>query len=487
VSVLLRKLGLAATAFGALASLVLIMPGSALAGLIPSPCQDAYAFSSDTYSVHGGQSATITIDESRNFIPPASCGTTSMDYATSDGTAHAPADYTPKNGQASFPSNSYGGTTTSDTHQDQFSVATSASAHAGSTFNVALSNPQSTSGTTFAFAGSPSSATVTITDGAPFATTGGATNITSSGATLNGSVNPNRAATTYSFQYGTSTSYGSQTASQSAGSGTSDQPASAGISGLVPGTTYHFRIVATNSDGTTFGSDATFTTQSSYGPPESAPSATTGPATGVKSSGAAVTGTVNPNGQATTYHFEWGTSTAYGHTTPSTSAGAGTTSQSVSAALSGLAPSTTYHYRIVASNASGTTTGADRKFTTPKRPYAGAFAPGQQDPLTGPGAVKVLVVCPAGTFKTCTGTLQLSFGGTVIGSASFKLRSGQSVRLNTRLSAHGLALVHKHGALAVRAHVRSHDAAGTRRTRNSTITLLAPAPTPVRVLPKFTG
>src|SRR5919109_1392275 len=62
----------------------------------------------------------------------------------------------------------------------------------------------------------------------------------------------------------------------------------------------------------------------------SAPSATTGPALSLTSSSANVTGTVNPNGQSTTYSFQFGTTTAYGAQTNPQSAGSGTQNQVVS-------------------------------------------------------------------------------------------------------------------------------------------------------------
>jgi len=80
-----------------------------------------------------------------------------------------------------------------------------------------------------------------------------------------------------------------------------------------------------------------------------------------------VTGTVNPNGQATTYHFDYGKTTTYGSRTADASAGAANTAGSVSATLSGLARRTVYHYRLVASNASGTAVGAEATFTTRAR------------------------------------------------------------------------------------------------------------------------
>jgi hypothetical protein len=62
-------------------------------------------------------------------------------------------------------------------------------------------------------------------------------------------VNPNLRATTYSFQYGTTTAYGSETGARDAGAGNAPADASAGLAGLAPGTTYHYRVVATNCTG----------------------------------------------------------------------------------------------------------------------------------------------------------------------------------------------------------------------------------------------
>ncbi|UCG12397.1 MAG: fibronectin type III domain-containing protein [Deltaproteobacteria bacterium] len=94
----------------------------------------------------------------------------------------------------------------------------------------------------------------------PTITTGSASSVGSSSATLNGTVKPNGSSTSYYFEYGTTATYGSVTPTTDAGSGASDVPVSADISGLDPETTYHFRIVATNSFGTSYGSDQTFDT-----------------------------------------------------------------------------------------------------------------------------------------------------------------------------------------------------------------------------------
>jgi len=90
-----------------------------------------------------------------------------------------------------------------------------------------------------------------------------ATSITATGAALNASVNPEGSATNYTFVYGTDptlTSGTTTTAAQSAGSGTSAQPETSALSGLSVGTTYYYRVVATNSGGTSLGSITSFAT-----------------------------------------------------------------------------------------------------------------------------------------------------------------------------------------------------------------------------------
>jgi len=100
--------------------------------------------------------------------------------------------------------------------------------------------------------------TLYLDSGAPSVTTGPATKVTEHLATLQGTVNPNGLSTTYYFQWGSTTSYGNTTSSQSAGSGWDNVAVSADITGLTLHANYHFRLVATNSLGTTYGSDMSF-------------------------------------------------------------------------------------------------------------------------------------------------------------------------------------------------------------------------------------
>jgi hypothetical protein len=94
--------------------------------------------------------------------------------------------------------------------------------------------------------------------GAPIVTGTPASSRTLNGATLNGTVNPNGASTTYKFEWGETTGYGNSTSKVSAGSGTSAVPVSATLKGLEPGKTYHYRVSATNSFGTTVSEDVAF-------------------------------------------------------------------------------------------------------------------------------------------------------------------------------------------------------------------------------------
>jgi len=189
-------------------------------------------------------------------------------------------------------------------------------------------------------------------------TTSAATKVAAYSATLNGSVNPGGLTTSVYFQYGATASYGSSTPIQTQ-TGNTFRNVSANISSLMANHVYHFRVVASNTGGTRYGSDRTFTTLSATGPPV----VTTNPATLIASFSATLNGSLDPHGLTTNVYFQYGTTTSYGLTTAAQSH-TGNTYLNISANISGLLASHIYHFRIVATNSAGTRYGSDRTFTT---------------------------------------------------------------------------------------------------------------------------
>jgi hypothetical protein len=183
-------------------------------------------------------------------------------------------------------------------------------------------------------------------------------------ATLNGTVNPDGVAATYQFEWGTDTSYGNLTPGSAApaGSDSSDHQVSAALTGLQPNTTYHYRLTATNANGTTHGLDETFITPAL-------------PSIAVESSESTSTeatlkARINPNGTETFYRFDYGADSSYGTSLPIPDAdadadiGEGRSDQAVTVHIVGLQPETTYHYRVVAHSTVGATESGDLTFRT---------------------------------------------------------------------------------------------------------------------------
>ncbi len=211
-------------------------------------------------------------------------------------------------------------------------------------------------------AGSGDDATFTTAAAPPIVTTDGATNVTNSGATIIGTINPNGSEVTEAVvEFGLTTSYGtSVTITPLPGSERSPVAVSRELLGLGANQTYHFRVTATNSAGTANGADGTFTTGAT------APTTVTGGTTAVSSAGATLLGTVTPNGSATSASFEYGLTTEYGSSAPvAVNPGSGLAPVDVSATISGLIPNRTYHYRLTASNDGGLSAGQDATFNTP--------------------------------------------------------------------------------------------------------------------------
>jgi DNA-binding beta-propeller fold protein YncE len=190
--------------------------------------------------------------------------------------------------------------------------------------------------------------------------------------TLRGSVNPEGAKVgACEFEYGTTTSYGliaeCEPAAGSLGEGTEPKLVDAKVSGLPSGTTYHYRLLASDAHGTNRSADHTFTTPG--------PTISEERVSGVEASAATLQATIDPNGSATSYHFEYDTSpytSAAAHGTsvpiPNAAIGSGRSAVPVSVRVTGLEPGTVYYYRVVAEGeplgAPEAFYGLDKTFTT---------------------------------------------------------------------------------------------------------------------------
>lgn len=194
----------------------------------------------------------------------------------------------------------------------------------------------------------------------PTIVTNDATSVTSSGATLNGSVTAANESVATSFDWGLTNAYGSNiVATPTPITGNTATAMSASLSSLEPNQTYHFRAKGVYNATNGYGADKTFTTSAI------APTVVTLAATSVTATGATINGTVNANNASTTATFEYGLTTSYGtsvNATPNTVTGY--TATSVSFAITGLTPNTTYHFRVKGVNATGTSNGLDLTFTT---------------------------------------------------------------------------------------------------------------------------
>jgi uncharacterized lipoprotein YddW (UPF0748 family) len=170
-----------------------------------------------------------------------------------------------------------------------------------------------------------------------------ATGITTTGATITWTTDQ---AATSQVQYGLTTSYGNLSPLDSTPLTSHSVP----LSGLTPGTTYHYRVISGNANGTTTSGDYMFTT---VGPPV----ISNVQATGITNNAATITWTTD---QASSSQMEYGLTASYGSLSPLNS----TPVTSHSVALSGLTPNTLYHYRVISANGNGSRTSSDYTFTT---------------------------------------------------------------------------------------------------------------------------
>jgi MYXO-CTERM domain-containing protein len=276
----------------------------------------------------------------------------------------------------------------------------------------------------------------------PVAVTLAATAVGDTGATLNGTANPNGSATLGWFRYATSNpgacsdTFGTRlpaTGGTALGSGSTSMTFSQAGTGLAPDTVYYFCAIASNSIGVATGTVFSFRTPTM-------PNVVTNLATPVTSSGATLHGSANPKGATTTAWFRYATtnpgtcSDGFGTRAPATGGaalGSGTSPVDFSLPVTGLVPGTVYYVCALASNAVGTSTGALESFTTPAAaPFVATLAPTDPAPgaitLQGSGSsngdpglgwFRFATVDP-GACDDSFGTRVPASGGTALGSSS---------------------------------------------------------------------
>jgi hypothetical protein len=190
----------------------------------------------------------------------------------------------------------------------------------------------------------------------PIVTTLWSLQVKATSAQIWGSVNPMGRPTSAWFEWGTTTNYGNLTSVHDMGSGNSDLSFGAGLGSLTPGTTYYFRVTATNGSGQAYGDGLSFTTQTLP-----TLTVTTLPATDLTTHSATLNGTVYGTTEETWAGWEFGTTTNYGSWTGYATVGDGPMPPFY---VDGLTPGTTYHFCAVAHNSSTSGYGGDESFTT---------------------------------------------------------------------------------------------------------------------------
>ncbi len=297
-------------------------------------------------------------------------------------------------------------------------------------------------------------------------TNGGyALNVTSTSAQLQGGVYPNGNDTTYWWEYGTTSAYGQQTPATNIGGGTAPVPVSDSLTGLAPGTTYHYRLVAENLPfGTEYGYDFTLTTPSSStatsttsssqnptttqsttstttttaAPPVtgsggSSGSGSTAPAApslvGIRLASAATTATLSATiasrGAATAYALQYGTTPALGRSAQGSLADSSWTQpRNVTLTLRNLSPGKIYYLRVVASDAGGSATSGVVRFRTSPVTITSVKARGSS----------LVVVLRCHGSAPCTVRLQGRSGTRVLLTSKATVRGNRTATVTLRLS-----------------------------------------------------
>jgi Ca2+-binding RTX toxin-like protein len=271
----------------------------------------------------------------------------------------------------------------------------------------------------------------------------GAAQLSGASVVLAGTVDPVGRATSWWFELGPTTAYGTSTVVRSAGSGRGAIAVSETVAGLTPGAEYHARLVARSSAGTTRGWDVVFRMGA-------APVIGRASAFGISLSRSQVGADIATSGLETRVWVELGRGGTFSSRSEAVVLPATPSSTRVSIRLSGLTPGARYTFRVVAANNVGTTTGPTASFGTAPRPrdekgrilhctIVGTNGPdrlmgtprrdvicglGGADVLVGRGADDVLVGGPGADYIVPGAGRDRALGG--VGNDFFVARDGKT-------------------------------------------------------------
>jgi MYXO-CTERM domain-containing protein len=448
--------------FGTATSSTPLGSGSSFVALA-QPITDLLPATTYFFCAFASSSIGTTLGEVLSFTTPAAppSVTTSAASSVSNTSATLNASVSP-NGSAAIGWFRYSPTnpgTCNDLFGTRLPVSGGTALGSGSTpVSLSLAASGLTAGTTYYYCALSSSSVGTsvglvlsfTTASLPTTTTSSATAVTSAGATLQGSANPNFASTTGWFRYSASNpgacddTFGTRapaTGGSSLGAGSAVVPYSQPVTGLASGTTYFFCAIAENVAGKGYGAVMSFTTAA-------VPTVTTAAATAVTNNQATVNGSANPNLLSTTGWYRYDTvnpgtcNDTFGTrapTTGGTALGAGSAPAAYARTLTGLSAATTYYYCAIASNSAGSGFGEVMSFTTAAAPSvttaaatsvtsSGATLNGAANPnlLTATGWFRYSSVSP-GTCNDTFGTRAPSSGGTALGAGSSAVDYAQPV------------------------------------------------------------
>ena len=330
---------------------------------------------------------------------------------------------------------------------------------------------------------------------APTVSTLAASNATISTATLNGSVDPNGPAILQcTFEYGPTAEYGASVpCSASPGGGNTPIPVSSTLAGLKPGALYHYRLLGSSLNGSSYGADRTVTALPLL------PTVVTGTASVVTASSATLNGTVDTGGAPLTscaFEFNNAETLIPCVTLPPPEGGP----VAVSAPVSGLQPGAVFNYRLLATNAGGSSYAAIQQFTTllaaplePVLPIQTPIAPGPYRAVLTSRSIRVRfrnsvllhVRCPV-QIPRCSGRVSLRTlpghkphsSAVTLASGTFSSKGMGGLTVTLHLSAQAERLLKSAHTLRAIATVVTIPSTGPPGSWSAAVSLRAPAPAP---------